>query len=55
MPVTSTVHLVLFQGETLFRGMTVLLFYNAQIEILTEKSFVFTKINEAIIAHSLDD
>lgn len=47
MPVTFTVHLVLFQGETVRRGMTQLLMpiidYNAQIEILAEKSFVFTR------------
>ena len=47
MPVTSTVHLVLFQGETVHHGMTQLLMtisnYNAQIEILAEKSFVFMR------------
>ena len=46
MPVTSTVHLVLFQGETVRHGMTQLLMTiinNAQIEILAEKSFVFTR------------
>ena len=47
MPVTSTVHPVLFQGETVRHGMTKLpvtiINYNAQIEILAEKSFVLTR------------
>ena len=47
MPVTSTVHLVLFQGETVRHGMTQLpmaiINYNAQIEILAEKSFVLMR------------
>lgn len=47
MRVTSTVHLVLFQGETVRHGMTQLLMtiinYNVQIEILAEKSFVFMR------------
>lgn len=45
MPVTSTVHLVLFQGETVRHGMThgMTIINNAQIEILAEKSFVFTR------------